>query len=105
MTLAPQLHQSIEVPPSPVSSAMPCYGPGKITRSSVIMRAVLLALGFCASLQLGAKASPTAAPNDKITIHESSGKAQLNRPVSVSRAFRQGEIANFVQASIGSTPL
>ncbi len=105
MTLALQFHQSIEVPPSPVNYAKPCSGPGKVSRSSSIMCAVLAILGCCASLQAGAKANPTAVANDTMTIHESSGKAQTNRPLSVSRAFRQGEIANFVQASIGSTPL
>jgi len=49
--------------------------------------------------------SASSASDDTITIRESSGKTQTNRPVSVSRPFLQGEIPNFVLASIGSTPL
>jgi hypothetical protein len=48
---------------------------------------------------------PTPSASDTVTIYETSGSAQTNRPVSISRAFRQGEIADFVLASIGSTSL
>lgn len=37
---------------------------------------------------------------DTVTIHEKSGHAQANRAVTIPRAFRQGEIANFAEASI-----
>src|SRR5271157_4176736 len=37
---------------------------------------------------------------DTITIREKSGHAQVNRAVSIPRAFREGEIANFAEASI-----
>ncbi len=40
-----------------------------------------------------------------IKVFDTSGAPQTNRPVSIARAFRQGEIANFAQASIGGTPL
>jgi hypothetical protein len=41
--------------------------------------------------------------NDTIMVYDTSGTAQTNRPVSVARPFKQGEIANFVSATIGST--
>src|SRR5437879_4719715 len=37
---------------------------------------------------------------DSITIHEKSGHAQTNRAVTIPRAFRQGEIVHFAEASI-----
>jgi hypothetical protein len=48
---------------------------------------------------------PPPSASDTVTINDTSGSAQVNRPVSVSRAFAQGEIKNFVLASIGSTSL
>jgi hypothetical protein len=53
----------------------------------------------------GAGPLPTPPTDDTITIHETSGRSQTNRPVSVSRCFREGDIPKFVLASIGSTPL
>ena len=41
--------------------------------------------------------------NDTIMVYDTSGTAQTNRPVSVARPFKQGEIANFVSATVGST--
>jgi hypothetical protein len=38
---------------------------------------------------------------DTVKIFETSGKAQTNRPVTIPRAFREGEIPNFAQASVG----
>ena len=35
-----------------------------------------------------------------LVIADRSGSAQSNRPVSIARPFRQGEIANFVQAAV-----
>jgi len=64
---------------------------------------LLLAAALC--LIPSALPSVSPASGDTITVRESSGKTQTNRPVSVSRPFRQGEIPNFVLASIGSTPL
>ncbi len=49
--------------------------------------------------------TPPPPTSDTVTIHETSGSAQANRPVSISRAFVQGEITNFAQASIGGTPV
>lgn len=40
-----------------------------------------------------------------VTIYNTSGVSQTNRPVSVARAFPQGGIPQFAAASIGSTPL
>jgi hypothetical protein len=48
---------------------------------------------------------PPPAPSDTLTIFETTGTAQVNQPVSVSRAFVQGEILNYAQASIGGTAL
>jgi hypothetical protein len=42
---------------------------------------------------------------DEATITDGSGLGQTNRPISISRPFVQGEIANFAQASIGGTAL
>lgn len=39
-------------------------------------------------------------PANTITIFDTSGTVQMNRPVSVARAFRQGDIPNFAQASV-----
>src|SRR5262249_52310176 len=44
-------------------------------------------------------------PADTLTLSESTGQRQVDRPVTVARAFRQGEIHGFAQASIGGTPL
>ena len=37
---------------------------------------------------------------DTVTVHERSGHAQTNRAVTIPRAFRQGEITHFAEASI-----
>jgi Bacterial Ig domain len=42
---------------------------------------------------------------DEITISDTSGSGQTNRPVSIARPFVQGEIANFAQANINGTAL
>ena len=42
---------------------------------------------------------------DTVRISESSGRAQVNRPVTIPRAFSEGEIPNFALASIGEHPL
>jgi len=46
-----------------------------------------------------------AKPPDTIRISELSGKAQSDRPITVARAFRQGEIRNFAQANVGGAAL
>jgi hypothetical protein len=66
---------------------------------------VFLAVLWLAFLSTAARSTPAPSTDDTITIHETSGKEQDNRPVAVSRPFRQGEILNFVRASIGSTSL
>src|SRR4249920_1008956 len=38
--------------------------------------------------------------SDTVRIYETSGKTQANRPISIPRAFHQGEIPQFAQASI-----
>ena len=43
-------------------------------------------------------------PADTIVIHNTSGGTITNRPVSISRPFRRGEIASCVAASVGGTP-
>ncbi|MGC1606034.1 MAG: Ig-like domain-containing protein, partial [Candidatus Acidiferrum sp.] len=55
--------------------------------------------------QSGSQPPPPPPVGDDITISETSGLAQTNRPVSIARPFAQGEIANFAQASIGGTAL
>jgi hypothetical protein len=51
-------------------------------------------------------ATPPPPPaGDDVTISDASGSGQTNRPVSISRAFVQGEIPNFAQASINGTAL
>lgn len=45
-----------------------------------------------------ARSSKPALVEDTVRIYDSSGNAQLNRPVSIGRAFRQGEISHFAQA-------
>ena len=42
---------------------------------------------------------------DEVRIFDTSGSKQENRPVSISRSFVQGEIANFAHASVGGAPL
>jgi len=49
--------------------------------------------------------SPPPPAGDDITISDNSGLGQTNRPVSISRPFVPGEIANFAQASIDNTQL
>ena len=53
----------------------------------------------------GSGSNPNPSASDTVTIHETSGAAQSNRPVSIARAFVQGEIPNYAQALIGGTPL
>ena len=48
---------------------------------------------------------PPPPAGDDVTIADGSGSGQTNRAVSIARAFVQGEIANFAQASINGTPL
>jgi hypothetical protein len=49
--------------------------------------------------------SPPPPAGDKVTITDSTGSGQSNRPVSISRAFAPGEIANFAQASVNGSAL
>jgi len=42
---------------------------------------------------------------DEVRIFDTSGSKQDGRPVSIPRAFAQGEIPNFAEASIAGTPL
>ncbi|MGA2260987.1 MAG: Ig-like domain-containing protein, partial [Acidobacteriota bacterium] len=49
--------------------------------------------------------TPPQTAADTIVITDTSGTTQTNRPVSISRPFRQGEISQFAQAVINSTPL
>ncbi|HEY2547601.1 MAG TPA: Ig-like domain-containing protein [Candidatus Acidoferrum sp.] len=51
--------------------------------------------------QAGAPPPPPA--GDDVTISDASGSGQTNRAISISRAFVQGEIANFAQASVAGT--
>jgi Bacterial Ig domain len=53
--------------------------------------------------QAGPPAPPPA--GDDVTISDGSGSGQTNRAISISRAFVQGEIADFVQASVAGTSL
>jgi hypothetical protein len=43
--------------------------------------------------------------SDTVKVWETSGKPQMNRAVTIPRAFREGEIANFAQASVGGNPV
>ncbi len=54
-----------------------------------------------------AEANPTQTSSitDAVRISDTAGKAQVNRPVSMARAFREGEIRNFAQAFINDHPL
>jgi len=45
------------------------------------------------------------AANNSVTISETSGAPQPNRPVTVSRVFAQGEIANYPRPSISGSAL
>src|SRR5262249_18636543 len=49
--------------------------------------------------------TPPPPAGDNITLSDTSGTAQSNRPISISRPFVQGEIPNFAQASINGAPL
>src|SRR5262249_58174134 len=48
-------------------------------------------------------APPPPSGNDTVTIQETSGNTQNNRPVSISRVFVQGEIPGFAQAVVNGT--
>jgi hypothetical protein len=48
---------------------------------------------------------PPPAASDTLIVHETSGTAQVNRVVSASRVFVQGEILNYAQASISGAAL
>jgi len=49
--------------------------------------------------------SQPAPAENTVTIYNTSGLSQTNRPVSIARAFRQGDIPQFAAAGIGSTAL
>jgi hypothetical protein len=46
---------------------------------------------------------PPPPADDTVTVFETTGNAQTNRAVSISRPFVQGEILNYAQAVIGGT--
>jgi hypothetical protein len=48
---------------------------------------------------------PPPPSGDTLTIYETTGTAQTNRATSISRAFVQGEITNYAQASISGTSI
>src|ERR1700731_554595 len=54
---------------------------------------LILALGFVSILL----AQP---PSNSITINDTSGAAQTNRPFTISRVFAAGEISHFPQARL-----
>src|SRR5262252_1241055 len=62
-------------------------------------RHVLIMAKFLLSL-VAVSASALAATNS-VTIKETSGAAQTNRPFTISRVFAKGEIAHFPKAVIG----
>jgi hypothetical protein len=73
---------------------------------SIFQKALfLLASVFLAPLCALCTSSGSGSGTDSITIHNTSRRNQANRPISVSRPFVQGEIPNYVLASIGTTPL
>ena len=51
----------------------------------------------------GGQSSNTA--SNVLVIHDTSGDSQSNRPVSLARPFRKGDIQNFAQAVIDGTPV
>jgi hypothetical protein len=57
----------------------------------------LLSFSFILLTNMAGAASPA----NTIVVYEKSGSAQTNRPVSVARAFRLGDIPNCAQAVIG----
>jgi hypothetical protein len=61
----------------------------------------LIALCLCA-LMVG-EGTARAAVSNSVTIRETSGSTQTNRPFSISRFFAQGEIAGFAQARVNGT--
>ncbi len=79
--------------------------------SSFVVAMFALALACCIApfepVAGATTSSPAKAPpvSDTLRIYETSGKTQANRPVSIARAFRQGEIAQFAQASINGNPV
>jgi hypothetical protein len=74
-------------------------------KSTVREALFLLASVFLVPLGALCNSSWSSSGADAITIHETSRKNQANRPISVSRPFVQGEISNYVLASIGTIPL
>jgi hypothetical protein len=76
----------------------------------IIRRSALfcLAAGLVAAVAFPALAAAQRAsppPADTVTIYDTSGHSQANRPVSVPRAFRQGEIPKFASASVNGVAL
>ncbi len=57
------------------------------------------------SVTISQSSPPPPPVGDEITISDTTGLGQTNRPVSIARPFVQGEIANFAQASINGTSL
>ncbi len=60
---------------------------------------VLLSLVFLLSMNL----SQVSAATNTISIFDTSGTTQVNRPISIARPFRKGNIPNFAQAKINGT--
>jgi hypothetical protein len=53
----------------------------------------------------GPASVPNPSASDTATIRDTSGTTQTNRVISIPRAFVQGEIPNYAQATIGGTPV
>jgi hypothetical protein len=73
-------------------------------RRSIFQRALFL-LASVFLVPWCALCASSGSGTNSITIHDTSKRNQANRPISVSRPFVQGEIPNYVLASIGTTPL
>jgi hypothetical protein len=78
---------------------------GSLKRYGLVMSILLSmtsGIGTVEALAAGGTTSALRASTvkDILKIYDTSGKTQSNRPVSVARAFRQGEIIQFAQASI-----
>ena len=74
-------------------------------RTTVRLTWLLLSAALCWLLAGPLPAPAGSLPPDRVIVHDTSGRVQRDRPISIARVFRRGEIAHFAAAKVDGGPV
>jgi 4-amino-4-deoxy-L-arabinose transferase-like glycosyltransferase len=96
------LRECSEQAPARMCAAVitPIFGPAPGIAKRFRLGAALSLAGLCLLVLLPGAALGQPEPPNTLTIFETSGTTQVDRPVSIARPFRPGEIRHFVRALV-----